>query len=573
MNAHSARPTDAPAFDTIIVGGGSAGCVLANRLSADGRSRVLLLEAGADTPPGAVPAPIADSYPMGLFHGDRYIWPGLSALTGTRPDGTRGSRAYEQARIMGGGSSINVQSANRGLPRDYDEWAALGATGWGWDDVLPFFIKLERDLDFGGPLHGKDGPLPIRRIQPPNWPPFAEAATRAFARSGVLRRQDQNGEYEDGIFPPAFSNEHDRRVSTAVAYLDATTRARSNLAIWPESQVARLVMDGPRATGVEVERGGTRQVVSAGRVIVTAGALQTPALLMRAGIGPGAHLQELGLPVIADRAGVGQNLRDHPTLTFCQYLPKHLRLPLSYRRSAFAAFRFSSGIAEGEPSDMYATASARAGWHALGNRLGLYFLWCNRPLSSGSVRLISPDPADYPKADLNLLSHPQDLARMMAGVRKVVGLLLSPELNPNPADLFPAGFSPAIKKLSAVTPANARLTAVLGALLDVPAALRGPVLKYVMSGGALPRVIADDARLEAFVRENAFGVWHASGTCRMGSASDPLAVVDPRGKVMGTENLYVADTSVMPRLPSANTNVPVIMVAEKIATGLVGPSG
>ncbi len=558
------------AFDTVIIGGGSAGCVLANRLSADPNARILLVEAGADTPPGAEPAAILDSYPMGLFHGDAYIWAGLTAATATAVDGRPGLRAYEQGRVMGGGSSINVQSANRGLPRDYDQWAALGAAGWAWDDVLPYFRKLERDLDCDGPLHGTDGPVPIRRILPPHWPPFAQAAATAFAASGLPLERDQNGMFEDALFPPAISNANDRRVSTAAAYLDAATRARPNLAIWAHSPVERLVMDGARATGVDILRNGERLRVRAGRVVVTAGALQTPALLMRAGIGPGAALQALGIPVAIDRAGVGQNLRDHPTLTFCQYLPAGLRLPMSYRRASVLAMRYSSGGPGGVPSDMYLTASARAGWHALGQRLGLYFLWCNQPYSSGSLRLTAPGADTYPAVDLNLLSDPRDLGRMIDGVRRLAGLVVHPALNANPDDFFPAAFSPRIKRLSTVSPANAAITAVLGAMLDVPAALRRLILRtFMMNGVSLAEILADESRLEAFVRANVFGVWHASGTCRMGNPADALAVVDPHGRVIGSENLYVSDASVMPRLPTANTNIPVIMIAEKIAAGLV----
>jgi len=557
-------------FDDVIVGGGSAGCVVAHRLSASPARRVLLIEAGSDTPPGAEPPEILDSYPMPLFYGDRYIWPGLTASAARIGNAAAVSRAYEQGRVMGGGSSINVQSANRGLPRDYDEWRDLGADGWGWDDVLPYFRKLETDLDFAGALHGTDGPVPIRRIAQKDWPPFGVAVGAAFAASGVAFRADQNGEFEDGIFPPAFSNRNDRRVSAAAAYLDEATRRRGNLTIWAGTHVEGLVMDGKRAEGVRVFREGERIFIRARRVIVTAGAIQSPAMLMRAGIGPPAALGALGIEVAIARPGVGSNLRDHPALTFCQFLPRPLRLPLSRRRASFVALRYSSGVEGCDRSDMYVTASARAGWHRLGKRLGLYFLWCNRPFSAGRVSLLSPDPGRYPSVELNLLEDSRDLERMMEAVRMLAGLVVDPALNPAPDDFFPASFSQRIKRLSAYNRANGIAAAVLGALLDVPARLRHLVIKqFLLNGIAFGDVMANEQALSDFVRRSVFGVWHPTGTCRMGDRSDPHAVVDSNGKVIGSENLYVADASVMPRLPTANTNIPTIMIAEKISDALL----
>jgi 5-(hydroxymethyl)furfural/furfural oxidase len=560
-------------FDFLIVGGGSAGCVLAHRLSADRHHRVLLVEAGMDTPPEHVPSEILDSYPLPVFMGDKYIWPGLRVTVhgAARNAHAPISRIYEQARVMGGGSSINVQAANRGLPRDYDEWAAMGAAGWGWDDVLPYFRRLERDMDFGGPLHGRDGPLPIRRIFRDAWPAFPRVVGERFRAGGFRDLQDQNGEFEDGILPPTISNAYDRRVSAAMAYLDPATRRRSNLEILADTTVEAIVMDGNAARGVAVRSAdGERAEIACHTLVVAAGALQSPALLMRAGIGPADHLQALGIPVVADRPGIGANLQDHPSLTFCQFLPKPLRFPRATRRVSLISLRFSSETAGGVPSDMYLSTAGRSAWHALGARLGLYFLWCNKPYSRGSVRLASRDPAAYPLVDFNLLADERDLERLVAGVQRLIDLVGKPPLISDLDDLFPAAFSPRVKAVSRVSAVNRVLNAVAGVLLDGPAAFRRKLIREVLTGGITARhLIRDRGRLVQYAKEHVFGVWHASGTCRMGGPDDRYAVTDPQGRVYGTRNIRVVDASVIPVLPSANTNIPVVMIAEKMADAML----
>jgi 5-(hydroxymethyl)furfural/furfural oxidase len=557
------------AFDYVIVGGGSAGCVLAHRLSAVPSLRVALIEAGADTPPGNVPEAILDSYPMPVFCGDTYIWPGLKARATNRAT----ERVYEQGRVMGGGSSINVQSANRGLPRDYDDWAANGAAGWAWDDVLPYFRKLERDVNFpDGALHGKDGPVSIRRIMPNDWPPFCHAFANGLKKNGFATLQDQNSEFGDGMFPGAFSNLDDRRVTTATAYLDAATRKRSNLAIFANLGVERIVMDGVTARGVEaIAANGERVRFDAREVIVAAGALQSPAMLLRAGIGATADLEALGLRCAIDLPGVGRNLQDHPSLTFCHFLEPKFRMPLTRRRASMTAARFTSGVEGCDVSDLYLSSATRAAWHALGNRLGLFFLWCNRPYSRGRVQLVSPDAAITPRVDLNLLDDERDTARLAAGIRMLANVVEASGLSRDQRDFFPAAFSPRVKALSRVSKSNAVVTSLLGALLDTPAPLRRTLIeRFFTRGQNMASLLADDQALNAFIRANVFGVWHASGTCRMGSASDRDAVVDTQGRVHGTRGLRVVDASLMPRLPSANTNIPTIMIAEKIADTMLG---
>ncbi len=562
-------------FDTIIVGGGSAGAVLANRLSARSGHRVLLIEAGEDTPVGAVPAAILDSFPGTAYLNPRFTWNDLEVTTETiphnRPDARPRLRQYEQARVLGGGSSINGQLANRGAPADYDAWEARGAAGWNWNSVLPYFRKLERDVDFDGPLHGKDGPVAVSRIFPDRWSQHALAMARAFAAVGLAYRADQNSAFEDGHFPIPISNVNDRRVSTAIAYLDPATRQRANLTLLTGAHATGLHFDGLRCTGVGVMVEGRSVAFGAGEVILSCGAIHSPAMLLRAGIGPAAELRELGLAVLADRPGVGYGLMDHPSVALAAFVLPHARINGRTRRHVLLGLRFSSGL-EGAPAgDMAATIATKSAWHAVGDQIATLNIWVNRTYSeAGRVRLRSGDWRDRPGVDFNLLADRRDLERLAGAVRRFAALLDRPELRGVIADPFAASYSDKVRQVAAITLRNRVLTAILARLLDGPAALRHHLIaKLIVEGPPLASLLRDDEALEAFIRRATVGVWHASCSCRMGGDEDPMAVTTPLGAVRGVAGLRVVDASIFPVIPCANINLPTIMVAERIADGIL----
>jgi 5-(hydroxymethyl)furfural/furfural oxidase len=469
---------------------------------------------------------------------------------------------------MGGGSSVMGMVALRGMPADYDGWAEQGATGWSWNDVLPYFRKLESDSDFHGELHGDSGPIPIRRTPTEQWPPLTRAIDRYARERQMPHIADMNTDFRDGHGSLPMSNTPTRRASTAMSYLGSNVRARKNLTIMTGATVAKILFDGKRVTGVTVVVGGEQRDLNGGEVLICAGAIHSPAFLLRAGIGPAAELLALGIDVVADLSGVGRNLQNHPIVFVGAHLRRGARQPAALRPHPITCLRYSTGLSAEVPSDMFIAGHSKSSWSALGAQIANFYAAIFKPASRGRVTLKSAD-AGEPRIEFNFAGEDIDLRRLMDGFRRMVALVSSDAVRPLRTTVFPVRFTDKIRKLNQLNRANAIKAALVAGALDAVPSLADLVFGQLTDRRIdLAALVNDDAALADHVRDNIAGTFHVCGTCRMGRADDPNAVVDAQGRVRGIAGLRVVDASIMPAITRGNTNIPTIMLAEKIAAAM-----
>jgi 5-(hydroxymethyl)furfural/furfural oxidase len=553
-------------FDYAIVGCGAAGSVLANRLSADPRKRVIVVEAGSDVPPSNIPADIRSVFPLSAFNPE-YQW--KDAYVHSRRQHNSPRVRYPQGRVVGGTSAIMGMWALRGLPDDYDAWQAAGATGWSWKDVLPIFCRIENDIDCGGCSHGNSGPIPIRREPFTEWSPLAKRAYDQSMARGLSDVQDANSDFRDGHCVLPISRFETSRASAGICYLTEEVRKRPNLQIRTNATARNLICDDRRVSGVRItdERGATADLF-AKETIVAAGAILSPALLMRSGIGPAEHLRSLNMPVVRNSEGVGANLQNHPIVYCFAWLTQEGREPPAPRPAGCTFLRWSSRPEGDSAADMTLYIRSYLAWHALGRRMACLAPVLMKPRSRGRVLIRSGSPTDYPLVEFNFLDDERDLKRLTDGLKRAVEILARPEMRDICRQPF-ALFSPFAGKLNEMSRLNSAKSWLAAMLLDLPSGAGRALLERLADARAFASFVEDEAALADYVSRTVSGTGHVCGTCRMGSPNDPLAVVESDGRVIGIGGLRVADASVMPLLPRANTHLPIVMVAEKISDAII----
>ena len=521
-----------PEFDYVIVGGGSAGCVMARRLSDNPAYTVCLLEAGKPDKSWVIHVPAAFSVTV--------PWPIYNWAFETVPQpGLNGRRGYQpRGKTLGGSSSINAMIYVRGHPSDYDGWAALGNSGWAYEDVLPYFKKAQHQERGADDFHGTDGPLNVADLCTVN--PLTDTFIEAANQSQFPKNSDFNGARQEGVGTYQVTQKNGERLSAAKAYLTPILD-RPNLTVITGAQATRIIIDGHKAKGVEYQRGRKREIVTVQReVILAGGAFQSPQLLMLSGIGPGGELLSNGITVIHDLAGVGQNLQDH--IDYVGVYPTKSRdawgvslgtigdlLKAAFEWRNHRRGTFTSNLAEAggficsEPSVDVPDLQLHfvtGGVDDHGRKLALGHAYsCHvcvlRPHSIGQVTLASSDALKPPLIDPQFLSDDRDLELLVKGFKIMRQIIESPAFSHyGNADMYAEG-------------------------------------------------VTTDAQIEDLIRNRADTVYHPVGTCKMGPDTDPMAVVDSQLRVHGVDQLRVVDASIMPTLVSGNTNAPTIMIAEK----------